>query len=121
MTGDIGSVAGATMRPIDPAVRMKSLAEPRGSRRVATVARIAVPGTRFMMPSIRRDEWPIDSRMSPMESIDSGAGAAGVSSGSSASAVRSTSSAKSAMPPTPSVTAWCTFMAKAARSVPSAS
>ena len=83
----------------------------RGYRAVATAARIAVPGTRLAMPSIRRDEWPIDSRINATESIDSGAGAAGVSSGSSASAVRSTRSASSAMPPTPSVTAWCTFMA----------
>ena len=121
MTGDIGSSAGATTRPIERAVRPISPPACIGSRIVASAAFAADPGRRRATPSIRRDEWTIDSRISERVSIDSGAGAPGVSSGSAASAVRSTSSASSAMPPTPSVTEWCTFIANAARSVPSAS
>ena len=119
MSGDIGDVAGASRRLTERAVIATFAAAPTGSRTAANAFDVTRPGVRRAMPSIRRLVCESESRTSATVPNVSGAGTAGRSSSSSSSPgsrSRSTSSVSSAIPPTPSVIEWWTFIASAARS-----
>ena len=121
MTGDIGDVAGASVRAIERVVRTTFVARAdriaHASRRVRATPS---PGARRAMPSSAPAACArAESRISVerAERARARARRAVVVVGlARRRASRSTRCASSAMPPTPSVTEWCTFIANAARS-----
>ena len=114
ISGDIGPFAGASRRPTDRADTATFVAAPTGSRTRRDAFGRGSPGARRVMPRTRRVVCVIESRTSATVSNVSGAGTAGRSASECArrrARVRGRPArASRAMPPTPSVTEWCTFI-----------
>ena len=115
MTGDFVSRTGATVRTTERAVSTTSPMRSNGWR-AASQADGNIPLSPSTASTPRDQAWPAQPRSIAPVPRGSGSGAAAASAGATASRSRSKRRSASSIPPTPSVSEWCSFMTSAARS-----
>ena len=114
ISGDSGSLAGASRRAAELTVSPTRTPTPTGSTAVLRAALVRLPRERLAMPIARRCSWAMASTSRSRWLITWMGGAVGMSPGWPGSSSVSKVSIRSFTPPTPSVMAWWTFMMRPA-------